>query len=122
MNPGWRRYLEWQEREAIRQLVRDEQRAALEINDHRVISRAMEQCFSNLIFENFLPPFKISNMVWLRHDLLRTYSGKVAKLTIYASNRMEKTVPPPCYQSTRHRQAYTPQFRIDFRISSRTKN
>jgi hypothetical protein len=106
----------------IFQFVSVMQHTALEINYHRVISSAMQHRFGNLIFENFLPPFKISNMVWLRHDLLRTYSGKVAKLTIYASNRMEKTVPPPCYQSTRHRQAYTPQFRIDFRISSRTKN
>jgi hypothetical protein len=46
----------------------------------------MQYRFGNLIFENFLPPFKISNMVWFRHDLLRTYSGKVAMLTIYATN------------------------------------
>ena len=49
------------------QFVPEIQHAALEINDHQVISRAMEQSFGNLIFEGFLPSFKISNMVWFQH-------------------------------------------------------
>ena len=68
------------------QFVSEMQHAALKIKDHRIISRAMQYRFGNLIFENFLPRFKISNMVWFRHDLLRTYSGKVAMLTIYATS------------------------------------
>jgi hypothetical protein len=51
------------------QFVSQMQDTALEINDQRVISRAMEQCFPNLVFQNFLPPFENSNMVWFRHDL-----------------------------------------------------
>lgn len=52
------------------QFVPEIQHAALEINDHQVISRAMEQSFGNLIFEGFLPSFKISNMVWFQHKFL----------------------------------------------------
>jgi hypothetical protein len=39
------------------------QHTALEINDHQIISRAMQQSFANLIFDSLEPPFKISNMV-----------------------------------------------------------
>ena len=44
------------------EFVSEIQDAALEIDEHQVISRAMEQSIGNLIFEGFLPPFKISNM------------------------------------------------------------
>jgi hypothetical protein len=54
------------------QFVSEMQNTALEIKDHRVISRAMQRSFGNLIFEGFLPPLKISNMVGFRHDLLPT--------------------------------------------------
>ncbi|MGZ5030733.1 MAG: hypothetical protein ACXV8I_09065 [Methylobacter sp.] len=50
------------------QFVSEMQHTALEIKDHRVISSAMEQYFPNLVFQNFLPPFKNSNMVWFRHE------------------------------------------------------
>jgi hypothetical protein len=29
----------------------------------------MQQSFGNLIFEKFLPPFKINYMVWFRHEI-----------------------------------------------------
>ena len=45
------------------QFVPEMQNTALEINDHQVISPAMQRSFCNLIFEGILPPFKISNMV-----------------------------------------------------------
>jgi hypothetical protein len=51
------------------QFVSQMQNTALKIMDHRVVNRAMEQCFGNLVFERFLPSFKISNKVWFRHDL-----------------------------------------------------
>ncbi len=44
------------------------QHPALEINDHQVIGRRMSQRLSNLLFEDFVPPFKISNMFRFRHD------------------------------------------------------
>jgi hypothetical protein len=37
------------------QFIPEVQNTALEINDHQVISRAMEQSFGNLIFEGFPP-------------------------------------------------------------------
>jgi hypothetical protein len=55
-------------------LVSQMQLAALEINDHQVINRAMEQSFDNLIFEGLVPPFKISNMVWFRHVILQLHA------------------------------------------------
>jgi hypothetical protein len=45
------------------QFASEMQNTTLQIKDHRVISRATEQSFGNLIFEVFLPPFKISNIV-----------------------------------------------------------
>ena len=48
-------------------LVFQMQHAALEISDHRVISRVIQQRFRNLVFESVLPQFKISNMVWFSH-------------------------------------------------------
>jgi hypothetical protein len=47
------------------------QHVALEIGDHRIIGCAMRQCLSNLLFEHVLSPFKIENVIWLRHDILR---------------------------------------------------
>jgi hypothetical protein len=46
------------------------QYAALDISDHRIIGRAMQQSASDLLFEHLLPPFKIKNMVWFRHNSL----------------------------------------------------
>ena len=37
--------------------VSELQHATLEINDHQVISRAMEQSFANLIFEGLVATF-----------------------------------------------------------------
>jgi len=45
------------------EFVSEMQHAELEINDHRVISRAMKQRFRNLIFERLLPPFQIRYMI-----------------------------------------------------------
>jgi hypothetical protein len=44
------------------------QYAALDISDHRIIGRVMQQSASNLLFEHLLPPFKIKNVIWFRHD------------------------------------------------------
>ena len=54
------------------EFVPEMQHAELEIEDHRIIGLAMQQRVGNLVFERFLPPFKISNMVWFCHDGLRT--------------------------------------------------
>jgi hypothetical protein len=56
------------------EFVSEMQHAALEINDHQVISRAMKQSFGNLIFNGFLPPFQINNMVWFCHDIPRIHA------------------------------------------------
>jgi hypothetical protein len=56
------------------ELLFEMQHAALEINDHQVISRAMKQSFGNLIFNGFLPPFQINNMVWFCHDIPRIHA------------------------------------------------
>jgi len=61
------------------QFVSEMQNTALEIKDHRVISRAMQRSFGNLIFEGFLPPFKISNMVWFRHESSKPNAGDCKK-------------------------------------------
>ncbi len=53
------------------EFVSQVQHAALEINDHHVIRRRVTQSISNLLFEGFVPPFKISNMVRFRHDSVR---------------------------------------------------
>ena len=54
------------------EFVPEMQHAELEIHDHRIIGRAMRQRLGNLVFERFLPPFKISNMVGFCHDSPRT--------------------------------------------------
>jgi hypothetical protein len=61
------------------QFVSEMQNTALEIKDHRVISRAMQRSFANLIFEGFLPSFKISNMVWFRHESSKPNAGDCKK-------------------------------------------
>jgi hypothetical protein len=43
--------------------------------NHRVISRAMRHCLSNLVFERLLPPFKIRNVIWFWH-VARLMSGR----------------------------------------------
>jgi len=53
------------------EFVSQMQHAALEIIDHHVIGRRMSQSLSDLLFEGFVPLFKMSNMVWSRHDSLR---------------------------------------------------
>jgi hypothetical protein len=57
--------------------ISDVQHAPLEINNHQVISRALEQCFLDLMFERSMPPFKIKNKVWFRHR----HVGSLASLT-----------------------------------------
>jgi len=47
------------------------QQAAREITDHQVIRRRMSQSLSDLLFEGFLPPFKMSDMVGFCHDSFR---------------------------------------------------
>ena len=49
------------------------QHTELKINDHQIISRAMEQGFSDLIFKDLVPPLKSSNVVWFRHGYLQFY-------------------------------------------------
>lgn len=51
------------------------QHAALEINYHQVIRRRVSQSVSDLLFEGFVPPFKISNMARFRHDSLRIHAS-----------------------------------------------
>jgi hypothetical protein len=51
------------------EFVSEVQHAALEISDHRVTSRTIEQSIRNFVFEDFLPPFEIKNMVRFRHDI-----------------------------------------------------
>jgi len=51
------------------------QLAAFEINDHQVIRRCMSESLSDLVLEGFVPPFKVSNMVWSRHDSLRIHAS-----------------------------------------------
>jgi hypothetical protein len=43
------------------EFVSQMQHAALEINDHQVIRGRVSQSLSDLFFEGFVPPFKISN-------------------------------------------------------------
>jgi len=50
------------------------QHAALEIGDHHVIGRRMNQSLSDLLLERFLPPFKMNNMIGSRHDSLRVHA------------------------------------------------
>ena len=38
-NPAWQRYLQWQQREAVRQSVLDEQRAALDRVEQERVER-----------------------------------------------------------------------------------
>ncbi len=51
------------------------QNAALEVSYHQVIRRRMGQSLSSLLFESFVPPFKISNMIRFRHGSLRHYAS-----------------------------------------------
>jgi hypothetical protein len=61
------------------QFVSEMQNTALEIKDHRVISRAMQRSFGNLIFEGFLPAFKINNVVWFQHENSKANAGDIKK-------------------------------------------
>jgi hypothetical protein len=70
------------------QFVSEMQNTALEIKDHRVISRAMQRGFGNLIFEDFLPPFKISNMVWFRHENSKPNAGAYKKERTLSGTRV----------------------------------
>ena len=61
------------------EFVSQMQHAALKITDHQVIRRGVSQTFSDLLFEGFVPPFKISNMVWSRHDSLPIHASDFSK-------------------------------------------
>ena len=45
-----------------------------EVSYHQVIRRRTGQSLSGLLFESFVPPFKISNMIKFRHGSLRNYA------------------------------------------------
>ena len=57
------------------EFVSQMQNAALEVSYHQVIRRRTGQSLSGLLFESFVPPFKISNMIRFRH-------GSLSKLCI----------------------------------------
>ena len=61
------------------EFVSQMQHAALEINDHQVIRGRVSQSLSDLFFEGFVPPFKISNMVRSRHESLRIRASYFSK-------------------------------------------
>ncbi len=61
------------------EFVSQMQHAALEIDDHQVVRRRMSQSLSDLIFEGFVPPFKMSNMVRSRHGSLRIHASDFSK-------------------------------------------
>jgi len=39
--------------------------------DKQVITRVLEQSLGKLFFERQLSPFKIRNMIWFRHGMVR---------------------------------------------------
>ena len=43
------------------------QHSALEIGDHRITSRTMDQSIRNFFFKRFLTPFKKRNVIWFSH-------------------------------------------------------
>ena len=51
------------------------QNAALEVSYHQVIRRRTGQSLSGLLFESFVPPFKISNMIRFRHGSFRNHAS-----------------------------------------------
>ena len=57
------------------EFVSQMQNAALEVSYHQVIRRRTGQSLSGLLFESFVPPFKISNMIRFRHGSLRNYAS-----------------------------------------------
>jgi len=57
------------------EFISEMQNAALEVSYHQVIRRRTGQSLSGLLFEGFLPPFKISNMIRFRHGSLRNYAS-----------------------------------------------
>jgi len=57
------------------EFVSQVQNAALEISYHQVIRRRAGQSLSGLLFEGFLTPFKISNMIRFRHGSFRNYAS-----------------------------------------------
>jgi hypothetical protein len=54
------------------EFVSQMQHAALEIDDHQVIRRRVSQSLIYLLFEGFLPPFKMNNMIRFCHDYFPT--------------------------------------------------
>ena len=52
-------------------LVSENQPTALEIGNQQVITRVLEQSLGKLFFERQLSPFKIRNMIWFRHGMVR---------------------------------------------------
>jgi hypothetical protein len=55
------------------------QNAAFEVSYHKVIRRRTGQSLSGLLFESFVPPFKISHMIRFRHGSLRNYASGLKK-------------------------------------------
>jgi hypothetical protein len=39
----------------------------------------MQQSSSNLFFEHLLPSFKVENVIWLSHDIVRATDGSAKK-------------------------------------------
>ncbi len=57
------------------EFVSQMQNAALEVSYHQVIRRRTGQSLSGLLFESFVPPFKISNKIRFRHGSFRNYAS-----------------------------------------------
>jgi len=57
------------------EFVSQMQNAALDVSYHQVIRLRTGQSLSGLLFESFVPPFKISNMIRFRHGSLRNYAS-----------------------------------------------
>jgi hypothetical protein len=55
------------------------QHAALNISDHRITIRTIDQSIRNLVFECLLPPFKIRNEIWFRHESAESLHGVSTK-------------------------------------------
>jgi len=57
------------------EFVSQMQNATLEVSYHQVIRRRAGQSLSGLLFESFVPPFKISNMIRFCHGSFRNYAS-----------------------------------------------
>ena len=48
------------------------QHATLEISDHRITIRTIDQSIRNFFFEHMLAPLKNRNVIWFWHDIPQT--------------------------------------------------